>query len=128
MKFLYRDEKEAPQPWVNVLGLVLIAVQFFVVLRVMDRFKLENDAFRMCITAAFFGFIVHHLLPMKARLPFFLLLSLGVTAYVLGLERGGFNIMTSVERTGLLLLLGAICIGVCHLPLHFYARVGILTA
>lgn len=125
--FLYREEKAPTKPWANYFGLALIALQFFLVMRVLNRFQLESDAFRTCIQIAFYGFIVHHLLPMKARLPFFFFLSLGVTGYVLGLERGGFNLMTSLPRTGTLLVLGAILVGICHLPLHFYARVGILS-
>lgn len=127
-QLLYRDEKVAMKPWVNYLGLALITVQFLVVLRVMDRFKLENEAFRIAVFIAFFGFVVHHLLPLRFRLSFFVVLSLGITAYVLGLERGGFNLMTSLERTGILVVLGGILIGVCHLPFSFGIRVGILCA
>jgi hypothetical protein len=127
-QLFYRDEKAAMKPWVNYLGLALIAVQGLAVLRLLDRFKLENEAFRVAAFIAFGGFIVHHLLPMRFRLKFFLALSLGITAYILGLGHDGFHLVTSLQRTGILVVLGGILIAVCHLPFSFGIRVGILVA
>jgi D-alanyl-lipoteichoic acid acyltransferase DltB (MBOAT superfamily) len=126
--WLYRDEKVTAKPWVNYLGIALIAIQFFVVLRLLERFKLESDAFRLAFSVGLVAFIIHALLPMRARLPFFLAVSIGITAYILGLERAGFNLMTSLQRMGTLLVLGGALIAVCHLPIPFYARAGILVA
>jgi hypothetical protein len=125
---LYRDANETMKPWVNVLGLALIAAQFWLVLRILDRFKLENDAFRAVMLIAFGGFIVHHLLPLKLRLPFFVTVSLVTIGYVLGMDKGVWVWSTALSRSGILLAIGGALIGICHLPLHFYARVAILVA
>jgi hypothetical protein len=62
------------------------------------------------------GFLVHAVLPLKFRLPFFVALTIGLIIFIFKLT------------TALYLLIGAgVLIGVCHLPVPFSARVGLLT-
>jgi len=61
------------------------------------------------------GFAVHAWLPDRVRLPFFTLLGAGAALYLLGPLPGA-----------LLVAAGLVLIGVCHLPLPFPARVGLV--
>jgi hypothetical protein len=87
---------------------------------------------------AFGGFIIHHLLPMRFRLPFFAMLSL--VAVISGVGHFGPNLgiawLTGKIRTidflyhllpGLTLIgIGLGLIGICHLPIRFAARVALV--
>src|SRR5687768_1528671 len=95
-KLLYRDGNAAMNGWVNLLGLALVSAQFYLLLEVLEKFKLENEAFRGVMVIAFAGFIVHHLLPLEFRMSFFLALSVGTIAYVFGLEKGEWSWATSL--------------------------------
>jgi hypothetical protein len=61
------------------------------------------------------GFVVHALLPLQYRLPFFTLLSLGSIIVALGPVDGIY-----------LVVLGLVLIGICHLPARLAVRVVLL--
>jgi alginate O-acetyltransferase complex protein AlgI len=63
------------------------------------------------------GFVVHALLPLRRRLPFFAALSLATVPVTFGLWDGVF-----------LIALGLALIGICHLPFPLAARVALLLA
>src|SRR6185437_1820445 len=63
------------------------------------------------------GFVVHALLPMRLRLPFFVGLSMTAIMIALGLADGVAVI-----------LLGSAMIGICHLPIRLALRVVVLLA
>lgn len=110
-------------PW---LGFPMVALQCAAVLVLIDRFRLENHFFRLITALALCGFLVHHVLPLRARLPFFLALSLGIITFCLGIVEGQWQLLTSLERTGTLVAVGLALIGICHLPLRFRWRVLLL--
>jgi len=77
---------------------------------------LENRAFyHNIILITFFGFIIHHFLPDRYRLPFFLLLTLSGIIGVLGIPNGIW-----------LVVIGSGLIGICHLPVAHRIRIVIL--
>ena len=53
-----------------------IVVQFALIAVVVGQWQLESQLLSRLMWLAFFGFIVHHLLPRRLRLPFFAMLSL----------------------------------------------------
>src|SRR5215471_16397536 len=53
-----------------------ILVQFALIAVVVGQWQLESQLLSRLMWLAFFGFIVHHLLPRRLRLPFFAMLSL----------------------------------------------------
>src|SRR5215468_4663430 len=53
-----------------------ILVQFALIAVVVGQWQLESQLLSRLMWLAFFGFIVHHLLPRRFRLPFFAMLSL----------------------------------------------------
>jgi hypothetical protein len=110
------------------LGLALVAVQCLAILFLVERFHLENETFRTVLRIALAGFVVHHFLPLRFRMPFFLALSIGTIAFCLGLQQGEWDAPRSIMRTGLLLSIGAALIGICHLRIPFMARVALLIA
>ena len=93
-----------------------IAAQLAMLLVLMRRFEVENQAFWGGIAVlGFGGFALHYFVPSAQRLRFFLLLCLAGIYAVLGLS------------TGLTLVgIGLTLIGICHLPLPFNWRVALL--
>lgn len=132
------DQSEQLSARVNVLGIgmpqaiarfggfALVAFQFAIVIVLLDRFQLENEAFRIIVKIAFGGFLVHHFLPRSWRHPFFLAISIVSIAYFLGRRPGGWDLQTSATRTLPLLGIGLSLIGICHLPFRFHARAALL--
>ncbi len=108
------------------LGFLAIAVQFALVLAVVERFALESDAVRSVLRLAFAGFFIHHFLPSRFRQPFFLALSLAGIAWVLGSEPGGWNAVAGLGRMAVIVVVGCGLVGLCHLPLPYAGRVALL--
>jgi hypothetical protein len=115
-----------------------VVVQFGLIVLVVKDWQLENVLLSRLMALAFVGFIIHHLLPFRFRLPFFAILSLvtvifglgeiGVRIFVGGLT-GRVPIRDFLYRLipGLSLVgLGLGLIGLCHLPIRFWARVGLV--
>ena len=99
------------------VGFLSILVQLGLLAIVLRQFQIESGAFLRLALLAFAGFAIHYFLPMAARLPFFVLLSCSGVALVMG------------PGTGLVLIaIGLVLIGLCHLPFRFSVRVSILIA
>src|SRR4029077_2750273 len=64
-----------------------VVVQFGLITLIVGDWQLENLSVSRLMDLAFAGFIVHHLLPLRFRLPFFAMLSLA--AVVLGVGEIG---------------------------------------
>jgi hypothetical protein len=115
-----------------------VVVQFALIAVVIGYWQLESQQLTRLMWLAFAGFIVHHLLPLRLRLPFFALLSL--VAVITGVGHVGPNVFTGwlagrMATANVLYLLlpgltlvaiGLSLIGLCHLPIRFGARVGLL--
>ena len=117
-----------------------VVVQFGLIVLVVDQWQLESLSLSRLMQLAFVGFVIHHLLPLRFRLPFFAMLSLAVTIMVIG-QMGPKTWMTGLTgKTSLsnflfhlvpgltLIAIGLGLIGLCHLPLRFRTRVGLLAA
>jgi hypothetical protein len=93
-----------------------VAAQLGLLVLVIGQFQLENQAFYSNIMLlAFYGFLVHYFLPGRYRLPFFLLLSLAGLAGIFGFANSAW-----------LIGIGLVLIGICHLPIAYFARVALL--
>ena len=115
-----------------------IVVQFALIAVVVGQWQLESQLLSRLMWLAFFGFIVHHLLPRRLRLPFFAMLSL--VAVITSVGHLGPNVGTrwltgQIKTSGLfyqavpgltLIGIGLGLIGICHLPIRFGARVGLI--
>lgn len=117
-----------------------VVTQFALVILVANYWHIETEAVGYVLQLAFVGFIIHHFLPMRLRLPFFALLSLIITIVVVD-RLGPATWAVALKGTlslkaffyqlfpGLVLIaIGLGLIGVCHLPIRFGARVSILIA
>ena len=99
-------------------GVLSIAVQVVLLVVVTRHFNLESDAFLVnMMPLAVYGFLTHALLPIKYRLPFFGLLSVGAVIGVLGTYDGVW-----------LVAVGLVLIGICHLPISFSLRIACLVS
>jgi len=115
-----------------------IVAQFALIATVIDYWQLESQPLTRLMWLAFVGFIIHHLLPQRFRLPFFAMLSL--FAVITAVGHFGRNVgvawLTGKLTTagflyhlfpGLTLIgIGLGLIGLCHLPIRFAARVGLV--
>ena len=95
--------------------IALISLQLALILLVIQQFHIESRTFFNVMVLGAAGFVVHGLLPLRHRLPFFVLLSLSSIIVALG----------SVDGT-LVLVLGLVLIGICHLPIRMLFRVLLL--
>ena len=96
-------------------GLLFITLQLALALVLLRQFQIESAAFRLLAAVSFGGFVIHALLPLRWRLSFFCVLSLASIPLVLGWANGAW-----------LIAIGAVLIGVCHLPLAARWRVLLL--
>jgi D-alanyl-lipoteichoic acid acyltransferase DltB (MBOAT superfamily) len=94
-----------------------LLLQLGALLLIVWRFRIENDAFLHLAALTFAGFAIHYFLPLRQRLPFFVLLSLTGIAVVLGAVQGAW-----------LAGLGLALIGIAHAPLAFSIRAALLVA
>jgi hypothetical protein len=103
--------RTSAQPY-SIDKFLALVVQCGLLVFLIQRFNLENPAFRQIMLLAFGGFLIHYFLPLRLRLPFFLLLSFAGIGIVLGLQPAAW-----------LIGLGLLLVGICHLPVGFPARV-----
>ncbi len=95
-----------------------LLIQLGLVLAVVRLFEIESPAFYDKIALlAIGGFAVHYCLPRRSRMLFFMLLSLG-----------GVWVVFGVPGAPWLIAIGLALVLICHLPITFAARVGLLLA
>lgn len=104
--------------WTAVGKFLSVALQLGLLVFLARQFQLENQAFyEKIMPLAFGGFLIHYFMPQRYRPAFFLMLSFaGIYA--------AFGFPNSLWLVGLGLLL----IGLCHLPVAFAMRAGLLVA
>ena len=98
------------------LPFLAVAIQFGLIVLLVLGFHLESLTFGRVMVLTFAGFLIHHYLPLRFRLPFFALLSLAATIRVAHMQMGSVLLVRS----------GFGLIGLCHLPIPFWARVALL--
>src|SRR4030095_819638 len=117
-----------------------VLLQFALIAILVGNWHLESQLLARVMWLAVAGFAIHHLLPQRFRLSFFSLLSL--VAVVTGVGHIGPNVWMGwlsgrIPSSGLLYHLfpgltlvgiGLGLIGLCHLPIRFSARVGLVVA
>ncbi len=96
---------------ISLVNYFLVLAQLSLLLLLLRQFQIESGAFLRLAMLAFAGFAVHALLPLRLRLPFFLLL--GVV---------GIGVVLGVENAAWLIGIGLTLIGICHLPIPFVWR------
>ena len=109
---------KSPSPAPHTIGyrdFALIACQLALLLVVMRQFQIENPAFRLLAQLAFAGFLIHSFLPLRYRLPFFAALSVAGTGLVMG-----------AANLAWLFAIGAVLVGICHIPVSFGIRAALL--
>src|SRR6266513_1129951 len=70
----------------------VLVVQFGLIVLLVQYWHLESQQLTRLMWLAFVGFIIHHLLPLRFRLPFFAVLSLA--AVITGVGHLGPNVFT----------------------------------
>ncbi|MBX3669631.1 MAG: hypothetical protein KF778_14620 [Rhodocyclaceae bacterium] len=100
---------------IGLYNYLAVLTQLALVLLVLRQFQIESAAFLRLAMLACVGFAIHALLPLRMRLPFFVVLSMAGIGVVMGPANGVW-----------MLLIGSLLIAVCHLPLSFAWRGSIL--
>src|SRR5688572_9975761 len=95
-------------------GVAAIAAQILLVLLVIRSFRLMPGGWDLLKLTAV-GFVVHALLPMRYRVGFFIALSTAAVLMVFGFGGGAQ-----------LIAIGLLLIAICHLPIAWATRVGLL--
>jgi hypothetical protein len=123
----------------GVAQFLAVLAQFGLIVLLIDYWQLESLSLAHLMQLAFAGFVIHHLLPLRFRFPFFAMLSLVATITVVGhlgpkmwvdglTARISLNTFLYHLVPGLTLIgLGLGLIGLCHLPIRFGARVGLVS-
>jgi hypothetical protein len=103
------------------------------IVALLSYFQLESRTLTRLLQVTFVGFLIHHALPLRFRLPFFAALSFGsvllVTGQWVGFLRGRLALGPFLHELipGFVLLgIGLFLIGLCHLPIRFAARVALV--
>src|SRR5438477_1790586 len=130
--------KSVRQHIAEVAEFLVVVAQFGLVILLVQYWQLESQLLTRLLWLAFGGFIIHHVLPMRYRLWFFAMLSL--LAVITSVGHFGPNLgvawLTGKIRTidflyhllpgSTLIGIGLGLIGLCHLPIRFAARVGLV--
>jgi hypothetical protein len=124
----------------GVAQFLAVVMQFGLIVLVVNHWHLEGLQVGRLMQLALIGFVIHHLLPLRFRLPFFALLSLASVIAIVGqisprVLLAALNGRTSLHDflysliPGLTVIgIGLGLIGVCHLPIRFGLRVGLVGA
>ena len=95
---------------------VAVTLQLGLLLTIIDLFSIEERSGLLELKYLIFGgFVVHAWLPMKWRMPFFFGLTVAAIVVVFGVSLAGWMV-------GISLLM----IGMCHLPIPFWARIALV--
>jgi len=133
-----RPRDRLRQYTVGVASFAAVVIQFGLIVLVLSYWQLESLALVRLMQLAFVGFVIHHLLPLRFRLPFFAVLSM--VAVLAGVGHFGPNVfagwLSGKMTTGnflyhllpgvTLIAIGLGLIGICHLPIGFWKRVGLV--
>ena len=103
------------QSTISLPKFVLVTAQLALLAVALRQFQIESPAFVQLAFLAFAGFVVHAFLPLRFRLPFFLALSLAGIALIFGPFDAAW-----------LVGVGLVLIVICHLPVSYWTRVGLL--
>jgi D-alanyl-lipoteichoic acid acyltransferase DltB (MBOAT superfamily) len=106
---LYADEPEACRR--DPRQLLPILAHLGLLLAVFKLYNVEGRAFQMVVTFALMALPVHYYLPYRWKKPCFVAVSAAGLAWVFGLATAGY-----------VLLLGALLIGICYLPVAWIVR------
>jgi hypothetical protein len=123
---------------IGLAPFLAVVVQFGLLVLVISQWQLESLSLSRVMQLAFVGFVIHHFLPLRFRLPFFAGLSL--VAVITAVGHVGPNVIAGWMHgksslssllyhlvPGLALIgIGLGLIGICHLPIRFGARVGLI--
>ncbi|HET9440582.1 MAG TPA: hypothetical protein VFO52_10445 [Longimicrobiales bacterium] len=100
--------------WATLRPVVVVGLQLVLLLLVVHSFRLMPAAWNtLKLTAV--GFVINALLPLRYRVPFFIALSATAVLQLVGFVSGAQ-----------LFTIGLLLIGICHLPLAWLTRAGLL--
>lgn len=103
------------EPTVDVWKFGLLWIEIFGLACLVKRYALESDAFFEVFLIAAVGFAIHYFLPLRARMGFFLLLSLISIVSVLGVISGLWLIVIALAL-----------VAIMHLAVPMAVRVGLI--
>jgi hypothetical protein len=113
----YIDELRPEFSRDRLLRFGIITLEFALIVWAMAALRIEAASVDRVLLLALCGFVVNHFLPMAWREPFFAALSVSSLFLVFGAGHGLW-----------LFALGSVLIALCHVPLPFPARVGLIVA
>jgi hypothetical protein len=130
--------RSAGQHSLHLGQFLAIAAQFGLIVMALDYWQLESPLVSRVMQVSFVGFLIHHFLPLRFRLPFFAGLSLvavasavghfgpNVLAGWLGGKMTTSNFLYHLLPGLSLVAIGLVLIGLCHLPIRFSLRLALV--
>lgn len=109
------EDRALHQGQISLTNYLFAIVQLGLLLLLLRQFQIESAAFLRLAMVTFAGFAIHAWLPLRLRLPFFVMLSL----VGIGIVLGGVNAAWTVA-------IGLLLVGICHLPVPFAWRGALL--
>jgi hypothetical protein len=111
------DVETVSTPWfaTDWARFALVAAELGLLVLIIRLFGLEGVSFGNLAVLAWAGFLVHHLLTSRLRMPFFVILSLASLVVIAPLKVAG------CVAAGAFVL-----IAVCHLPIRMPLRIGLV--
>ncbi|HWB53727.1 MAG TPA: hypothetical protein VG722_06025, partial [Tepidisphaeraceae bacterium] len=104
----------------------IIVIQVLLIARLIGRYQLESPSFYRIILIALGGFLVHHLLPLRFRLSFFVLLCLVAPFLVMGFDQDGHIYEPGLITAAWLVGIGLGITTICLLRIGYWWKVGLL--
>jgi hypothetical protein len=109
------DAASARARWREAFPVLGVAVQLSLAVLVVYAFRLESRVFFNVAVLLTGGFVVHALLPLRARLSFFVALSIAATVLAVG-----------PGQALMLVAIGVGLVSLAHLPVPFPLRITLL--
>jgi len=111
------------------LGVLAVFSLLVLIALVFKQLDMLTSAFRRVFYLATIGFVLHHFLPMRQRLPFFVLLCLGALLLVMGGSPDQlWDGALALQRALPIAAIGSALISICVLSIGFWKRAALLGA
>jgi D-alanyl-lipoteichoic acid acyltransferase DltB (MBOAT superfamily) len=111
-----------------LFAFVFTALQFALVYLLMVRYHIETEPFRNVVALCLGAFLVNFWLPMRYRMAWFMAVSAASIALVFGMDKGSWSIALAGERAGWLIGIVGLIVGICALPINYWARFAMVAA
>ncbi len=114
--------------FIEHLGVLAVFAQVVLACVVARQADLLAPQFRRVLALAAVGFVVHHAVPVSHRMKAFAALCVSALVLVFGGSSSPWSLGLGLMRAGVLVAVGALLVGICHLRVGFWVRAALLAS